>query len=150
MKNTEEKKKVGRPSLYTSRLGQEICDAIASNSHGISRLCRDNPKFPSKDTIFQWIMHHKEFADRYARAKMAQAELMIDEIIEISDNKVLDSTVNDKGDEVPDHEYMQRSRLRVDTRKWLASKLVPKVYGDKIDLNGTITLRHEDALKELE
>ncbi len=54
------------------------------------------------------------------------------------------------GKKALDHEHVQRSRLRVDTRKWAAGKLAPKRYGDKLNLGGTLGRRWEDALKELE
>jgi Bacteriophage Sf6, terminase small subunit-like len=49
-----------------------------------------------------------------------------------------------------DAEHVQRSRLRVEARKWLLSKALPKVYGDKLDLNTTITQTHEQSLDVLD
>ena len=72
----------------------------------------------------------------------------MDEIVKISDEKHNDSYINDKGQEVCDSEYIARSRLRVDTRKWLASKLVPKVYGDQRRIE-TLETENEQLRKEL-
>jgi hypothetical protein len=144
--------KIGRPTLYTKKLADDICLKIATTSTSVRQLCERNPHWPNRDTIYQWRIKHKDFADQYAQAKCQQAELLIDEIIEIADERSFDTTENNDGHLIPDHEYMQRSRLRIDTRKWIACKLIPKVYGDKIqnEHSGGITLRHEDALKELE
>ncbi len=87
-------------------------------------------------TISQWAAEDAKFAELYARAKMARLEAMADELVDISDEGVNDwyDRELDSGGVVqaPDHEHIARSKLRVDTRKWLLSKLVPKQYGDKL------------------
>jgi len=125
----EIKANTGRPSLYTDELAQDICDTIASNSKGIKKLCAEHPHWPNKDTIFTWLKNKPEFADQYARAKQCQIETFVDEIIEIADDSSEDQVINEQGNAVYNSEFIARSRLRIDTRKWLASKLVPKVYG---------------------
>ena len=122
-------KKNGRPSDYTPELAKDICEVIASSSKGLKRLCNDNPHWPNKDTIFTWLKNNHEFSDQYAHAKRCQIETFVDEIIEIADDASQDVLVNEQGTMVCNHEFIARSRLRIDTRKWLASKLVPKVYG---------------------
>lgn len=139
--------KRGRPTEYTSELATEICDAIAANSKGVKKLCAENPHWPNKDTIFTWIKNNDEFSDQYARAKQCQVELLIDELLEIADDSSQDILFNEEGKEVYDNERVARSRLRIDTRKWLACKLVPRVYGVKPE--GTANLHHEDSLKHL-
>ncbi len=79
-----------------------------------------------------------------------QADALFDEALEIADDASGDWTADKDGKKTLDHEHVQRSRLRVDTRKWAAGKLAPKRYGDKLNLGGTLGLRWEDALKELE
>ncbi len=79
-----------------------------------------------------------------------QADALFDEALEIADDASGDWTVDKDGKKGVDHENIQRSRLRVDTRKWAAGKMAPKKYGDKLDLGGSIGLRWEDALKDLE
>ncbi len=104
--------------------------------------------------IYKWRIKHKDFAEMYAQAKRDQAEILIEEVREISDDTSRDTLLRqDKnGDdyEVCNTEWIARSRLRVDTRKWLASKLIPKVYGEKITNETTVTIKHEDLLRELE
>ena len=123
------KEKIGRPTDYNNDLARDICDTIASTSKGIKRLCGENAHWPHKDTIFTWLKNYPDFSDQYAQAKRCQIETFIDEILEIADDTSHDHVINEQGNTVCDSEFIARSRLRIDTRKWLASKLVPKVYG---------------------
>ncbi|MDP1573604.1 MAG: hypothetical protein Q8L78_01530 [Coxiellaceae bacterium] len=143
MTNTTENK-TGRPSIYSAELAREICDKIASNSKGIKRLCAENPHWPNKDTIFSWLKNNSDFSDQYARAKRCQVEALVDDILEIADDASQDNTLNNQGDAVCNNEHIARSRLRIDTRKWMAAKLVPKVYGTHpIDIEPFLTLSEQ-------
>lgn len=127
--------RTGRPTQYTEALAHEICDAIRSSSLGLKKLCQANPHWPHKSMIMQWRAQNPSFADLYTRAKQDQIECFVDEIIEISDDSDNDTVIKtDKhGNEFEscNSEWINRSRLRVDSRKWLAAKLAPKIYGDK-------------------
>lgn len=149
-KNPEDLLKVGRPSKYKPELGEKICRVVATNTDGLKKICRNNPDFPADTTILEWRLDFPEFRSQYEMAKRAQAELMADEIAEIADDSTRDMIMNDNGNMVQNTEYVQRSRLRIDARKWIACKLLPKIYGDKITSETTVTIKHEDALKELE
>lgn len=135
--------KQGRPTKYNLKLGQEICDAIASTSKGTKKLCAEHSHWPCQDTLFTWLRTYPEFSEQYAQAKVCQIELLIDEILEISDDASQDQYVNEIGSLVSNSTTIQRARLKVDTRKWLASKLVPKVYGNKIDIEGDNSMSEE-------
>ena len=74
---------------------------------------------------------------------------MVDEIIEIADDSSQDNIINKQGQIICNNESINRARLRIDTRKWIASKLAPKIYGDKIDNTHSINISHEEALKLL-
>lgn len=130
----------GRPSDYSDELAKEICDAISESSKGLRRLCDDNKHWPTSQTIRNWIRANDAFCSQYARAKREQADFLVEECLEISDNAALD-TLHIEGEngfekEVCNHEWINRARLRVDTRKWYASKLAPKIYGEKIQHTG--------------
>lgn len=142
--------KVGCPSTFTKELGEEICAAVATSSCGLTKLCAQNPHWPIPNTIYEWRLKYKEFGDNYARAKAKQIDVLVDEILAIADDGSKDYYVNEKGEEKFDSEHVQRSRVRIDTRKWLAAKLAPKIYGDKIQHEAAIVVKQEDALKELE
>jgi hypothetical protein len=94
---------------------------------------------PKRTTFLGWVLeNHDGLADRYARARETGWHAMAEETLEIADDGANDWMARNKpGDGGYDHngEHSQRSRLRVDTRKWLLSKVLPKVYGDKLDLN---------------
>lgn len=142
---SEKRFKTGRPTKYSSKLASEICSAVACSSKGIKQLCKDNPMWPSHDTIYRWLAMEKEFSDLYARAKRLQIEIIMDEILEIADDASSDSITNKDGRPTVDHEHINRSRLRIDTRKWLAAKLCPRLYGDKDE---HVNLKFPDDIKE--
>lgn len=128
---------MGRPSLYTVELGDQICERIASGE-SLRAICSEE-EFPDKATVFRWLAKDQIFRDQYARSKEIQAEYFAEELMEIADDGTNDfvERADKKGNVkvVVDQENIQRSKLRVDTRKWIASKLLAKKYGDKLDLN---------------
>lgn len=93
---------------------------------------------PTASTVYLWVLDDKEgFSDKYARAREMQAEVMFDEILEIADdgsNDLMTITKGDKTYELENKEVTNRSRLRVDSRKWYLSKVLPKKFGDKLDV----------------
>lgn len=126
---------VGRPSIYSQELADTICEMIASGM-SMRSVSRDE-KMPSMATIFKWLRENEEFSKQYARATEERTEAMAEEIIDIADDGTNDLMTIVKGDktyEVENKEVTNRSRLRVDTRKWIMSKMKPKKYGEKIDV----------------
>lgn len=96
---------------------------------------------PCKATVLKWCRDFPEFAAQYARAREDLLEHWADEIVDISDDSSQDTVEvkDDKGAvirEQQNSEWITRSRLRVDTRKWLMSKLAPRKYGEKLELSG--------------
>lgn len=87
---------------------------------------------PGKRTVFRWLSGNPEFRHQYAQARESQAEAIADEILEISDDGTNDTQVDENGFERVNHDHIARSKLRVDSRKWLLSKLAPKKYGDQL------------------
>lgn len=126
----------GQPTKYNAELGIKICEEIASSSKSMSKICSELGV--SYGTHLNWIRTNKEYLRLYAIAKEDQADLLAEEIIEIADDSSNDVEEYDLGDGIigtrTNHEVIQRSRLRVDARKFIASKLKPKKYGDKMDL----------------
>ncbi len=133
---TTKAKKAGRPSLYTKTLAAKICRRLAEGK-SLRSICRDDA-MPAISTVMGWLFddNHGEFSEQYAHAREAQADVLFDEALEIADDAAADWTMDGNGKTVLDHEHVQRSRLRVDTRKWAAGKLAPKRYGDKIQHTG--------------
>ena len=92
---------------------------------------------PSSRTFFKWIDDDKEKVKRYARAMEIRADSIFEDILEIADDGTNDFMTITKGDveyNVEDREVTNRSRLRVDARKFFLSKVLSKKYGDKLDL----------------
>lgn len=119
---------------YDQKIAEEICLTISNTSLGLKPLCKKYPHWPCSTTIRKWIRDHAHFAGMYARAKLDQADYLVEQAIEISDDSSNDTLkrYGKDGNEyyVCNNEWIARSRLRVDTRKWLAAKLAPRVYSD--------------------
>jgi terminase small subunit-like protein len=121
----------GRPTIYTNKLGNEICQRIAKGE-SLRTIIADK-KMPSASTICRWLIDDdkKEFWEQYAHARNVQAELMFDELLEIADksDKIVKSGAAKKAGA-----FAQNQRLKVETRKWYLSKVLPKKFGEKLDL----------------
>lgn len=137
-------KKSGRPSSYTEAVGDEICERI-SNGESLRQICADE-SLPSRSSVFRWLDDPEmvAFRNQYARAHEFQAEHYAAEIVGIADEEVTmvraekhgtkDEDGNGNTEVVFDAAAVARNRLRVDARKWVASKLSPKKYGDRLGL----------------
>lgn len=133
---SETTKPQGRPSSFTQAMGDDICERIA-NGESLRAICRDEA-MPAMSTVFRWLSLDKSFSEQYARAREEQAEALADEIVDISDERDGKAIMAD-GQEVAvvfDSTAIARNRLRVDARKWVASKLKPKKYGERQVLAG--------------
>ena len=146
-----EKNKIGAPAFpYDQNIADQICNIVSTSTDGLKKICKEHSEFPNHVVINQWRLAYPNFAYQYENAKRTQAELLAEEILEIADDSARDTIVDAEGNVRFNSEWLARSRLRVDTRKWVASKLLPKIYGDNSKVETTVTVRHEDALKELE
>lgn len=111
-------KPTGRPSSYTEEVADIICERIVGGE-SLRAICSDKA-MPPASTVFRWLAAHDDFRERYTRAQEARAEAFADEIVSIADGS-------------GDH---NRDRLRVDARKWVAARLLPMRYGDRIANRG--------------
>lgn len=129
-----------------ARYVYQLCQATMETDKGIKRLCdiyrADDPGFPPARTIREWIANSEEFTAQYTRAKEMQARHIFEQIIEIADDSSEDEIFIGGDDEsgegakrVMNSEFVQRSKLRVEARKWALSKLLPKEFGDKIEVD---------------
>lgn len=124
---------VGRPSVYTVEIAERICMEMAKG-RSLRSICQDEG-MPDRSTVKLWIINDREgFSAQYARAQRLRYEEMADETFEIADNGANDWMANNDPDN-PGYRYngeaVARSRLRVDTRKWAISKMLPE-YADKL------------------
>ncbi len=140
---------IGRPSVYTDEVADKICDGLA-DARSLRSICLDCD-MPNQSTVFRWLADERyaSFRERYARAREAQADALFDEMLDIADDGSNDWVERKRedgtSDTVIDHEHVQRSKLRIEARKWMAGKLRPKVYGDKIEHTHDVNLNIEMA-----
>ncbi len=109
-----------------------VCKEIESGKTLRNILKED--KMPSSRTFFAWLDLYPDKVKQYARATELRAEAIFDDILSIADQNENDTYINDFGLEVVNNDVIQRSRLRIDARKWVLSKLNPKKFGDKTDV----------------
>lgn len=129
-------KKKGRPTKYNETLAKKICLGLA-NGESLASICRGEG-MPSKVTVLNWALDPKhEFFNRYERARALQVHSLVDEIPDIADdgsNDYYEKTDRDGNTyEAVDHENINRSKLRVQSRQWLAEKVLRRQYGSKVD-----------------
>lgn len=117
---------------------QDIADAICERlveGESLRTICLDD-EMPACSTVFKWLSRNEEFAEQYAHAREAQADYIFDEILDIADDATNDWMVRNGEDEnegwEANGEHIQRSKIRIDARKWMAGKLRPKKYSDKV------------------
>ena len=124
------KKRTGRPSTFTQATADVICERIAAGE-SLRSICAEDG-MPGLSVVFQWLNAQPSFADQYARARETQADTLADEMLDISRGKSADQVAN------------ADRRLLLDTLKWRAGKLRPKVYGDRqtVDQNVSGEIAH--------
>lgn len=127
---------------FSQALFDTICERIA-DGESLRAICA-NEGMPSKANVFRWLSANAAAADQYARAREVQADTLFDEMLDIADdarNDWMEREGEGAAGYALNSEHIQRSRLRIDARKWMAGKLRPKVYGDKLDLSGNVGLQ---------
>jgi len=128
---------MGRPSSFTQEIADTICERLA-DGESLRSIC-SGENMPNRATVFRWLAGDPLFSDQYARARDAQADAFADDIVAIADEsrKGVKIVTKANGDvETTEIDMIERARLQVDARKWIASKLKPKKYGDKLELAG--------------
>jgi hypothetical protein len=124
---------MGRPSDYTPEIALTICERLVG-TESLRKICSDED-MPSTTTVFRWLEAHESFREQYARAREMQADAFADEMTDIADTPMVGviKKITEDGVEITEEDMLGHRKLRIDTRKWIASKLKPKRYGDKID-----------------
>ena len=123
---------MGRPPVWTedkkAEAVERICQALSTEEIGLDRLCKGDPTLPDPVTFRRWLQEDEDIRTKYVQAREAQADLSASEIIYIADTET----------------DPNRARVRIDARKWSASKLAPKVYGDRLHVDGGLGLKIPD------
>jgi hypothetical protein len=109
----------GRPTIFNKKLAKKICE-LRAKGNSLRKICKPED-MPNRYTVRLWLLDSKKigFFDQYARACEVDADNIFDELIELADK-------------CKDPAHAQVLRLRIDTRKWVLSKRLPKKYGDKL------------------
>ncbi len=150
--SSEDKVLMGRPTDYSKELVEKIMTLISTDGSGLKKLCRENAWMPEHSTIYLWIARYPDFSDLYMQAKRLQAEVRAEEMVDISDDSNKDLLEDGRAN----HAAVQRDKLRVDTRKWVAERLLPKTYGtlkqleNELEQSKEVIERANQRIKELE
>lgn len=115
------KRPIGRPSKFSQDLAEKICEQIA-HGKSLRAICAEDD-MPSTSTVCKWLNENQDFSEQYTRARSEQADYFVEEIVEIADNVTAESAA------------VAKAKLQIDARKWAASKIAPKKYGDKTELD---------------
>jgi hypothetical protein len=139
---------------YSDEVAAKICEAVATTPRGLDFLCATRKGFPGISSVMRWLVQYPEFRQAYTVAKEQQADLLAYEGLEIADDSSGDSRQIERRDGtvevIEDREFTSRSKLRCEQRRWMAGKLAPHKYGERLDLNATLgAISHEDALAQL-
>lgn len=125
---------MARPTKFNQEIADKICLQLSTSCKGLAKICEQDG-MPSVRTVYNWLSDPEfaEFLHSYTRAREEQAHFMAEQIIEIADDSANDNLTTEMG-EIENREWVNRSKIRIEARKWLASKLLPKKYGDKVDV----------------
>ncbi len=144
----------GRPSIFTQELFDKMILRV-TDGESVRSVCRDD-EMPCLSTFINWISQNSELMAQYDKATDIRAETIFEEALEIADTVLMGEKVKTSGEgdtlktETQTGDMVERAKLKVDTRKWFLSKLKPKRFGDKLDLNhsGNLEIGLVDRLKE--
>lgn len=140
---------MARPSKYSQQLADAICDLLVDGK-SLRTIC-STAKMPSRSTVIRWLAEKEAFRNQYARARELQADTLAEEILDIADKAVLGERLKKDGKgkvlERQTGDMVERSRLRVDVRKWYAGKLQPKKYGERVALDHGVQDNLADQLR---
>ena len=120
---------MARKTIKSAALCERILTSIAEGK-SLRESCDKENLAPGN--WINWINSDKQLLEQYTHAREVRAELLFDEMLDIADEVSSDTIIDDNGNEKANSEWIARSRLRVDTRKWYLSKVLPKIYGEKI------------------
>ena len=120
---------MGRPTSYNEELANFVCKMIATHSCGLKKLEKMYADFPSSATIYAWLYDFPEFSTRYFEARRAQAAVLADSMLDLPAEI---QTFEDKeGNERIDAGILGKAKLEYEIIKWHASKMAPRIFGDK-------------------
>lgn len=127
-----------RPTFANAPYRQDIAEFILpllAEGHPLHKACRMATAaigVISPCQFLRWVYDDQELARTYSQARDIGYRLLADELLDIADRADEDTFVDEHGMVRMNSEVVQRSKLRVDTRKWILAKMLPRLYGDKL------------------
>lgn len=159
MAKTKAAKPPGRPAIYAPAIAETILERLM-DGQSLRKICEDEA-MPSRSTVLRWLAADTEgFEAKYARARVAQLMGEADALLELADQSRIGMKTTTKGNgdiETVEGDMIERTRMQIETRKWLLEKLIPKKYGAKLELSGdptnpiqhSVTIGPEEAYKRM-
>jgi hypothetical protein len=128
---------------FSDELLSEMLEQVASGE-SLNQVCK-KAGMPTRKTFYKWVADDESVRNRYEAALSIRADWVFDQIIEIADEPV-GSTMGGG----TDAGAVAKQKLQVDARKWVLSKMEPKKYGDRTQVDQNLTVRSlAEALKDL-
>lgn len=131
---------------FDQKIADAICEQLASGK-SLRSVCKKKG-MPSEMTVRRWALDDVQgFASQYTRAKELQAHVLFEEIIDISNTAKLGTktVIGPDGKTVTKSDMTEHRRMQIDARKWYISKVLPKIYGDKLQLDGDFNVKRSVA-----
>lgn len=141
----------GRPTSYNAEIAKLVCDRVATHTDGLRKLCAKYVDMPDDTTIALWRITHEEFSRQYIDAKRSQIDLIIEDLDDLYDENV-SYYIDSEGNKRIDAPSAAIATAKTNNKKWYASKIAPKVYGDHRQLEEKIeeNAKLKDELRELQ
>ena len=141
---------------YPLRYKAEIADEIIrrmSEGESLDKICQNTPGFPSASSVRYWALQDYDgFAAKHKRAQELRAHKLFEELLEICDTPEVGTVETDQewGTQVQRRDMIEHRKLKVDTRKWYLGKVMPKLYGDRQQIDHQVTMTISERLKRAE
>ena len=123
----------GRPSSYTDEIANEIIERLMDGESLVS-ICKSD-HMPGRRTVLRWQSENQSFGTECAHAREEQADYMDHQILSVADACT--------------PETAQSDRVKIAAYQWRASKLAPKRYGEKLDMNLSGKVEFRGGLPDL-
>ncbi len=130
-------------------IAEEICFIVSTTKDKIDKILQSDKRFPRRDVFYRWLFEEPTFGEMYSLAKERQQDLLVEGQDEYMDWAQSRTFFDDKGNEKIDTGAIALAKLRCESVRWAAGRLAPRKYGEKIHKDTTVTVKHEDVLKNL-
>lgn len=123
---------------YDEFTGDRVCKLVATDSRSLKLILKDYPELPDVQSVYHWRMENPSFSEKFHLARCAQAQMVIDEILELAD---------DPANCEP--EILNWAKERIKARQWMATRLIPKIYGDKLQTEHSVNESTKEVVKRV-